>query len=1013
MAGIFTAPIATNRRLAAQGIDAYSTTIGDVVDAAAEEAWVRNPLPSLGRWLERQSHNEGSIYAALNQTRTLSADEATARYGIEGHLSFDADIPEPVAAELQQLKQAELYRQSILARGPTGLARGAAELGTGFLVSAVDPLNIASAFVPVVGPARYALWLQRAGSGLGRAGVRMGVGAIEGAAGAAMLEPLVYGAARAEQADYDSTDSLLNLAFGTALGGGLHVGAGAVGDRWAAFKGRDPSYTGTVDAEARRRLAGDMTKPDGYVTDSLEAFGMMRPDASQLERALAAARPETREAMLRAAIAHVADDRPVAIRTLARMDPALRGEMLDVGRVLEAAEDDPLGPMDAALARISPDGMEAILFQKGEAFLDGQGEIVAEGDFFKARMPVDASRGAVKLLVKHGEFSDKADAPDMLTRADIMALPDIVRSFAPVPGGTKSWGTDRVMELRWEVRRADGRHVRYIVNRGETGELLTASVHVRKNGKEGPLSARRAAPLASTAGSNARDTAGGIAHRPPEASGATNQSYTRRPPRGQARGGLSPHVPQAVFDAAGRRLMVRYQVVEADDLVPSHTDDLQVNPAFPAELQPRERGRAAAEAQIHDIVAKFEPELLGVSPDAATGAPILAKDDNVVESGNGRVLAIRRVYAKGGDAEDAYRAFLQRLGFDTRAHRQPVLVRRRLDDLTADERRAFTVAAQKPATLDLSATERAKADAPLLDNILHLLGDADGRIGDIALARNARFVRAFVDAQPQADQGRMLDSDGNLSRDGRRRIEAALLARAYDDSDLLGRMLESDDDNSRAVIGALLDIAPDWAAMRAAAAKGDINPAVDATGELVAAVRAVRDARATGRPLAEIRAQADMFAAPSPTTDRFLGVLLRDGGDGRVRTASREAIGQDLARYVDQAMRSNPAPDMFGTKPPGPDELLDLLGRDIPEGVPADADDLAALRAIDALLAEQKRIDGPDDSGLDAEIDGLVAEGLVDAADPELAAIRAALDDGEAETRALDAAATCLIRGAP
>ncbi|HSV28783.1 MAG TPA: hypothetical protein VLL76_04465, partial [Candidatus Omnitrophota bacterium] len=619
------------------------------------------------------------------------------------------------------------------------------------------------------------------------------------------------------------------------------------------------------------------------------------------------------------------------------------------------------------------------------------------------------------ILIKHGEYSDKVGTYQEVTRADVLALPRILREFEHVPLDHGAHAeTKQVMEMRWEVKREDGAHVRYSLNRGADGEMVTATIHVRGEKKRGPLSKRRATPVTSPSGLSARDTGDRLPFTPAQATGeAARQSYTRAPAARQARGGLSAHVPQAVFDSSGRRLMVRYQLVEADDLVASHTDDLQVNEAFPAELQPRDRTRAAAEAQIHDIVARFEPELLGISPDAATGAPIVGKGDNVVESGNGRVLAIRRIHAKGGEAAEAYRAFLQRLGFDTRTMRAPVLVRRRLDDLTPEDRRAFTVDAQKSRTMEMSATERAQADAQLLDGILHLLGDDDGRVGDIGLARNAKFVRAFVDALPQTEQGRILSADGSLSLDGRRRIEAALLARAYDDADLLARMLESDDDNSRAVIGAMLDVAPEWAGMRAAAAKGEINPMVDATGDLVAAVRTVRDARATGRPLSEIRAQDDMFARRSAVAERFLGVLLRESGEGRVKTASREAIAGDLRRYVDQAMRSNPEPDMFGTKPPGPDELLDLLGREIPDGLPVEPDEEAALRALDDLLAEQKRIDELDDTALDGEIDRLVADGVMDASDPELREIRALLDDGEAESRALDAAATCLIRGTP
>lgn len=761
-----------------------------------------------------------------------------------------------------------------------------------------------------------------------------------------------------------------------------------------------------------------------YVGNAFEAFGMAPADASPLVRALGEARPETREALLRAAVAHVAEARPVAVDVLARLDPAMRGEMLDVGRVVESAEANPLGPFDAAIARLSPEGMEDILFQKGEALIQADGSLLVQGKQHQKTLGRDASLGAVKVLIKHGEYSEKVGGPEELARADILALPKVVREFEPVNPAVHEQ-TGQVMEMTWEVKRADGAQVRYSINRNRDGDLLTATIHVRKRGNEGPLSKRRPGPTTSPGGLNPRDTGDGIAHRPSQAAGPVPQGYTR-PRWNQARRGNTPTQPHAVFDADGRRIMTRMELVEADDLVVSHHDDLTENPAFPADLQPRDRTRAASEDQIGTIVARFEPERLGGSSDAATGAPIVSPnasgplDANVVESGNGRVLAIRRVLAAGGEDARRYLAFLADSGFDATGMRNPVLVRRRLTELGADERRAFTVAAQKSATLDLSATERAMADARRLDGIMHLLGDDTGRVGAVTLARNSRFVRAFVDLLPQADRGALLQADGALSMDGRRRIEAALLARAYDDADLLGRMLEMDDDNSRAIVGALLDVAPEWAAMRAAVGRGEISPMADATADLVAAVRAVRDARATGRPLAEILHQADMFATRSAGVEGFLKVLLRTSGDGRVRSASREAIGADLARFTDQAMKSSPTPDMFGTRPPDAHELLALLKREALDGeLRFDPEDVAASKSVERGLAESGGEAAPRagaapaeaaDQVIDADIGRAVAAGLVARDDPDLARAAMLADAAEGDARLFDAAAFCLGR---
>lgn len=103
--------------------------------------------------------------------------------------------------------------------------------GAALLMGLSDPLNVASAFIPVVREARVGSMLARAGeSGLAAAAARGAVGAAEGFVGAALMEAPTYGLRSALQDDYTLTDSLINLAFGTAMGGGLHAVGGAIGD---------------------------------------------------------------------------------------------------------------------------------------------------------------------------------------------------------------------------------------------------------------------------------------------------------------------------------------------------------------------------------------------------------------------------------------------------------------------------------------------------------------------------------------------------------------------------------------------------------------------------------------------------------------------------------------------------------------------------------------------------------------------------------------------------------------
>ena len=65
------------------------------------------------------------------------------------------------------------------------------------------------------------------------------------------------------------------------------------------------------------------------------------------------------------------------------------------------------------------------------------------------------------------------------------------------------------------------------------------------------------------------------------------------------------------FTPAGTKIGTDYGVADLADLTASHTPDLQPNPAYPADLQPRDRTRAASGAQIADMAANLQPERLG------------------------------------------------------------------------------------------------------------------------------------------------------------------------------------------------------------------------------------------------------------------------------------------------------------------------------------------------------------------------------------------------------------------
>lgn len=227
-----------NERAAALGLDITPASFGEGFGASFDDAMTRNPTPTLMRAGNRLQYfpstdEFGNEMPARTPSKMLTSREANEQYGIEGHLKFDADIPEPIAQELKGLKQRELERQETMRRAQAGLGTS---LTAGLVATMLDPLNVASAFIPVVGEARFAALAGRIGVG----GARAVTGAVEGAVGAAILEPIVLAGARYEQADYDIVDSLANIAFGAGMGAGLHFAGGALKDRIEARRTASP-----------------------------------------------------------------------------------------------------------------------------------------------------------------------------------------------------------------------------------------------------------------------------------------------------------------------------------------------------------------------------------------------------------------------------------------------------------------------------------------------------------------------------------------------------------------------------------------------------------------------------------------------------------------------------------------------------------------------------------------------------------------------------------------------------
>ena len=370
--------------------------------------------------------------------------------------------------------------------------------------------------------------------------------------------------------------------------------------------------------------------------------------------------------------------------------------------------------------------------------------------------------------------------------------------------------------------------------------------------------------------------------------------------------------PQKAWTPNGTEIEARPEVVDLGDLTTSNDDDGKVNPAFPQHLQPRDRSTAASQTQIRSLAGKLNPELLAPSPLTSSGAPIVGPD-GVVESGNGRTMALRKVLTdpEMGAQRERYTSWLKSQGHNIEGMKNPVLVMRRTSDMTDAQRRQFVVEANERTTLGMGAAEQARSDAERAGaNIDKWQGS------DAGAASNAAFARGFMSSMSPEERGNMLDKDGSLSAEGERRIQSAVTAHAYGErfGPILDKFLGGTNDGMKAIANGMADASGPWAQLRKSAAGGTIPAGLDITRDLAAAVETVARARQLGRPVRELLDQTDLDRAPlSPVAHTLLSSFYAN--ESMKRPAGKDAVAGVLSRYAELASKVSPEPDMFGTPP--------------------------------------------------------------------------------------------------
>jgi hypothetical protein len=481
------------------------------------------------------------------------------------------------------------------------------------------------------------------------------------------------------------------------------------------------------------------------------------------------------------------------------------------------------------------------------------------------------------------------------------------------------------------------------------------------------------------AGRISEETYRGFAGRPAQAAarpGDAGQDRGIRPPdrAGDDAGPEQGRVEEVargrsatVVTERGTDLPVHWAVVEAADLNTSHTNELRVNPEYPAELQPRDRSRAASEQQIASIENRLRPELLGESAKASDGAPIIGAD-GVVESGNARTIALRRAYDSGKAA--AYRQWLdanaERFGIERAAlakAARPVLVR-----ITEGryDRAEFARQANESAVARMSASEQAKADAARLPDLESLNAGEDGAI---TAASSRGFIRAFIQkAVSPTERGEMMTADGELSQAGLQRVRNAVFAKAYGDSDIVGMLAESTDANVKNILAGMMRAAPKVAKLREMQDAG-ARQSVDIISPLVQGVRKFSQLRRDGMTVDQFKAQGSMFEADATPADV---VTVLEGLASNAKAPKR--VSESIESMVDTVdalgdprqagMFGDTDPDVARTMALDRARLLDVQDQfpDLMVRLTEDSEPMPLRQAME--IAERQAIDEASDAPL-------------------------------------------------
>lgn len=363
--------------------------------------------------------------------------------------------------------------------------------------------------------------------------------------------------------------------------------------------------------------------------------------------------------------------------------------------------------------------------------------------------------------------------------------------------------------------------------------------------------------------------------------------------------------------AKGNKIKTQYALVDASNLITSHEpSNGKVNAKFPQELQPRDRSRSTSMQWVQKISKDIDPEQLGGSRRADSGAPIIG-DDGIVESGNGRTMALLLAYQNGN--ADNYRDWLEETASyfninpdEVSKMKQPILVRVRQSDV---DRAAFAVEANQDDKLGMTATEKAKADEARItpDLISKLKGD-----GDLTSLENADFIKGFLTSLGTNEAAQYITSNRRPTQSLIARVQAALFSKAYNDDRLLELTADTTDPEIKNILNGLNGSASEFIKMRQSDKDSGRDTGDKATKTIIDAINIFKEVKEKGLTLENYLKQIDMFNQPKDDVVNTAKLLDKYHRSGKKLGALFNGIASAVRRDNEKSRTGS----MFGGNTP-------------------------------------------------------------------------------------------------